>query len=52
MSIVLVVVLVLLLVGGLPGWGWHSYGYAPSGVVTVLLVLALLWAFGVIRLRG
>jgi hypothetical protein len=28
-----VIILVLFLFGGLPNWGYHSYGYAPSGYV-------------------
>jgi len=35
------VVLILLLFGGLPRWGYHSYGYAPSGIVGVLVVVFL-----------
>ena len=31
MSLLLLIVLVLLLVGGLPNWGYHKYGFAPSG---------------------
>lgn len=31
MGLLLVIILVLLLFGGLPRWGYHSYGYAPSG---------------------
>ena len=31
MSLLLLVVLVLLLVGGLPNWGHGSYGFGPSG---------------------
>lgn len=44
MQILLIVLLILLLVGGLPAWGWHSYGYGPSGVVGVLLVVLLVLA--------
>ena len=32
MSLVLLIVLILLLVGALPNFGYHSYGYAPSDV--------------------
>ena len=39
MSLLLLIVLVLLLFGGLPRWGYHSYGYAPSGVVGVVLLV-------------
>jgi len=31
------------LMGGLPYWGYHSYGYGPSGLVGVVgLVLVVL----------
>jgi hypothetical protein len=45
MSLVLLVILLLLVVGGLPAWGYHSYGYAPSGIggiVLLILVIMLL----------
>ena len=47
LSTILLIVLVLLLIGALPTWGYSSsWGYAPSGVlgvaVVVLLVLFLL----------
>jgi len=39
------VLLILLLVGGLPTWGYHNFGYYPSGgaglVLLILLVLML-----------
>jgi hypothetical protein len=45
MSLLLLIVLIVLLMGGLPRWGYHSYGYGPSGlagaVLIVLLVLLL-----------
>jgi hypothetical protein len=41
MSLLLLVLLILLLMGGLPRWGYHSYGYAPSGIVGVLVVVFL-----------
>ena len=41
MSLLLLIVLILLLVGGLPNFGYHSYGYAPSGIVGVLVIVAL-----------
>ena len=40
MYLVLLILLVLALVGGLPGWGWHTYGYGPSGVLGLLLTAA------------
>jgi hypothetical protein len=39
MGLVLVVLLLMLALGGLPNWGYHSYGYGPSGVGGVLLVV-------------
>jgi hypothetical protein len=42
LGIVLLILLVLLLVGGLPTWGWHQYGYGPSGVLGVVLVVVLI----------
>jgi len=41
MSLLLLIVLILLLVGGLPTWGYHSYGYGPSGLVGVLAIILL-----------
>lgn len=47
MSVILLIVLVLLLLGGLPNWGYHKYGFAPSGIVgTVLLVVVILLLTG------
>ena len=39
MGLVLLIILVLFLFGGLPHWGYHSYGYAPSGLVGVALIV-------------
>lgn len=41
MSLFLLILLVLFLVGGLPRFGYHSYGYAPSGFFGVLVVVLL-----------
>jgi hypothetical protein len=47
MNLILLVVLILLLVGGLPNWGFHSFGFAPSGIVgLVLLVIVVLLLTG------
>ncbi len=47
MSLILLVVLILFLVGGLPNWGFHSLGFAPSGIVgVVLLVIVVLLLTG------
>lgn len=43
--ILLLIILLLLSVGGYPGWGWHNYGYWPSGftLLFALVVLVLLF---------
>jgi hypothetical protein len=35
-------ILILLLVGALPVTGWHGYGWGPSGVLGVVLVVVLI----------
>ncbi len=42
MGLVLLIVLILLVVGGLPNWGYHSMGYGPSGLGGVLLMIVLI----------
>ncbi|MGE0851217.1 MAG: DUF3309 domain-containing protein [Hyphomicrobiaceae bacterium] len=45
MSTILLVVIVLLLLGALPSWPYsRSWGYGPSGLLGVLLVVVLLFA--------
>lgn len=45
MSTILLVVLILLLVGGLPTWGYSSdWGYGPSGILGVILIVVLILA--------
>ena len=42
---ILIILLILALVGGLPRWGYsRSWGYGPSGIVTVLLIIVLVMA--------
>ena len=41
MGLLLLIVLIALLFGGLPRWGYHSYGYAPSGLGAVLLIILI-----------
>lgn len=42
---ILVVILVLLLIGAIPRWGYSSgWGYGPSGLVGVLLIIVLVLA--------
>lgn len=46
MSILLIVILILLCIGVIPQWGYHSYGYAPVGIGTVLLILLIVLVIG------
>ncbi len=41
MGIILLILLLLVVLGGLPNLGYHSYGYGPSGIGGVLLVVVL-----------
>jgi hypothetical protein len=41
MGLVLLIILIVLLLGGLPTWGYHSYGYYPSGIFGVLLIIII-----------
>lgn len=51
MTILLIILIVLLLSGSGYGYSRRSdWGYAPvGGLGTILLILILLWAFGVIH---
>ena len=42
MNLILLVLLILLVVGGLPNWGYHNYGWGPSGVGGVILLVLLI----------
>ncbi|MEI9889493.1 MAG: DUF3309 family protein [Caulobacteraceae bacterium] len=45
LSTLLLIVLVLLLVGALPSWPYsRSWGYAPSGLLTLVVVVVVLMA--------
>lgn len=41
MGLLLLIVLLVFLLGGLPNWGYHSYGFAPSSLAGVLLVIVV-----------
>ena len=43
MSTVLLVILILLLVGALPNWGYsRGWGYYPSGGIGILFLILLI----------
>jgi hypothetical protein len=45
LSTLLLIVLVLLLVGAMPRWGYsRGWGYGPSGILGVVLVVVLVLA--------
>jgi hypothetical protein len=40
---ILIILLILLLVGALPNWGYsRAFGYGPSGILGVVLVVILI----------
>ena len=55
MGLILLIILIIILLGGLPTWPHsRSWGYGPSGVVSLLLIILLVllfmqvlpWGFG------
>ena len=43
MSTILIVILILILIGAIPSWPYsRSWGYGPSGIVGLLLVILLI----------
>lgn len=44
MTTILIIILVLLLIGAIPSWGYNAnWGYGPSGIIGVLLVILVIW---------
>ena len=42
MSTILIILLVLLLVGALPHWGYSSgWGWGPSGIIGVIVIILI-----------
>jgi len=42
---ILVILLILMLIGAVPRWGYSSgWGYGPSGIVGILLIVVLVLA--------
>ena len=45
MGLILLILLVLLLIGALPSWPYsRSWGYAPSGLLTLVVVIVVILA--------
>lgn len=43
MGLVLIIILILLLVGAVPRWGYsRGWGYGPSGLLGVILIVVLI----------
>ena len=43
MGLILVIILILLLVGAVPRWGYsRGWGYGPSGILGLILVIVLI----------
>lgn len=43
MGLVLIIIILFLLFGGLPTWGYHNLGYGPSGILGVVLIIVLIF---------
>jgi len=42
---ILIILLILMLIGAVPRWGYSSgWGYGPSGIVGILLIVVLVLA--------
>jgi hypothetical protein len=43
MGTILLIILVLLLIGALPRWGYSSgWGYRPSGLLGIILIVVII----------
>jgi Protein of unknown function (DUF3309) len=43
MGTILVIILILLLIGAVPRWGYSSnWGYGPSGVLGIILIVIII----------
>ena len=42
MGLILLIVLIIVLVGGLPKWGFHDLGYGPAKFVGAILLAVLI----------
>lgn len=40
---ILLIILILMLIGGLPRWGYSkNWGYGPSGIIGIILIVLLI----------
>lgn len=45
LSTILIIILILILIGALPTWGHsRSWGYGPSGILGLILVVLIILA--------
>lgn len=43
MGTILIIILILLLLGSVPRWGYsRGWGYGPSGVLTLILLIVII----------
>lgn len=43
LSTILIIILILLLIGALPTWGYsRGWGYGPTGILGVILVIVII----------
>ena len=43
MGTILIIILILLLIGAVPSWGYsRGWGYGPSGILGVILIIVVI----------
>jgi hypothetical protein len=47
-GLIIVIILILLLIGAVPHWGYsRGWGYGPSGLLgLILIIVIILWLLG------
>ena len=44
METILIIIVILVLIGALPSWPYsRGWGYGPSGILGLILVIAIIW---------
>jgi uncharacterized protein DUF3309 len=43
MLLILLVIVLVLAIGGAPQFGYHHYGYFPSGILGLVVIVLLVW---------